>query len=117
MMTQEHLKTVAYLLNYFRDQILKNKPERALKVMSNLSNFHGAFVNFVQDEAYKEGQNILQEKDIQRKEFNMDCLKNFSYNEQLGKGSLSIRTNLIPNQDLQSQSPISIIIITNLIRM
>ena len=75
-------------INFIRDQILKYKPDRALKLMRNLPNFHGAFIKLVQDEAYKEGSNILLEKDDPRKDFDMNCLRNFSYKEQLGKGPL-----------------------------
>ena len=75
---------------HYRDQINKNKPGRALKLMAALPDFHGAFVKLVQDEAYKEGSNILLEKDIPRKEFNMNCLKSFSYNDQLGKDPLEL---------------------------
>ena len=58
--------------------------------MTGLPDFHGAFVKFVQDEAYKEGSNILLDKDIPRKEFNMNSLRSFTYKDQLGKGPLKL---------------------------
>ena len=58
--------------------------------MTGLPDFHGAFVKFVQDEAYKEGSDILLEKDIPRKEFNMNSLRSFTYKDQLGMGPLNL---------------------------
>ena len=53
--------------------------------MSGLPSFHSAFVVFGQDASYKEGANITSEKDITRKEFDMDTFRQFTYKEQLGK--------------------------------
>ena len=53
--------------------------------MNNLPGFPSAIVSFVQDEAYKEGTNILAEKDSQRKDFDMNSLRTFSYEDQLAK--------------------------------
>ena len=71
-------------LNY-RDQIIKNRPERALRTMKSLPNFTAAFHNFVQDEAHKEAEGILTEKDPSRKNFTLDSLRKFTYKEQLTK--------------------------------
>ena len=64
---------------------MKNMPERALRSMRTLPGFNSALVNFVQDEAYREGGGILAEKDAPRKDFTIENLRNFSYKEQLGK--------------------------------
>ena len=64
---------------------MKNMPERALRSMRTLPGFNSALVHFVQDEAYREADGILAEKDAPRKEFNIENLQNFTYKEQLGK--------------------------------
>ena len=53
--------------------------------MKSLSNFTAAFHGFVQDEAHREAEGILSEKDPARKDFDLDSLRKFSYKEQLTK--------------------------------
>ena len=72
------------MINY-RDQLVKNRPERALRTMKSLPNFASAFHRFVQDEAHKEAEGILTEKDPPRSAFTLDTLRKFSYKEQLAK--------------------------------
>ena len=62
----------------------KNNPSRALKLLKGMPDFQPAQVRFVSDESFKEGGNILNEKDINRKEFNIETFQRFSYKEQLG---------------------------------
>ena len=65
--------------------IIKNKLEGALRVMKPLPGFSDALVRLVQDEAYHEANNILQDKDPPVRDFNLDSLRKFSYKEQLSK--------------------------------
>ena len=53
--------------------------------MSAHPDFKPALVTFVKDECFKEGANILTDKDISRKNFNINTFRQFSYKEQLGK--------------------------------
>lgn len=70
---------------YFRDQLIKNRPERALRTMKSFPNFASAFHGFVQDEARKEAEGILSEKDPPCSAFTLDTVRKFSYKEQLAK--------------------------------
>ena len=55
--------------------------------MKLLPRFRSVFIDFVQEEAYNEAGDILDEKDPPRKEFRIEDLRNFTYKEQLNKGS------------------------------
>ena len=69
----------------FRDQIIKNRPERVLRTLKALPNFNSAFYRFVQEEAHRESEGILLDKDPARKDFTLDSLRKFTYREQLNK--------------------------------
>ena len=70
---------------YFSDQLRKYRTLRALKTMKGLPGFAKDFCQFVRDECRAEGDLILADKDPPLKDFNMDTLKNFSYEASLAK--------------------------------
>ena len=53
--------------------------------MKPLPGFSSALARFVQNEAYHEASNILENKDPPVKEFTLDSLQQFNYKEQLSK--------------------------------
>ena len=69
----------------FRDQLLRNRIDRVLRSLKSYPNFEAAFHGFVQDEARREADNIVGEKDSARQEFNLETLRKFSYKAQLQK--------------------------------
>ena len=68
-----------------RDQLLKNRPERALRTLKSFPNFTPAFQNFVYEEARNEAEGILSDKDPPRSTFNLETIRKFSYTDQLAK--------------------------------
>ena len=56
-----------------------------MRTMKALSSFPAEFQAFVHEEARREAQGILQEKDNPRASFTLQDMKNFSYTEQLAK--------------------------------
>lgn len=75
-----------YLTNYgYRDQLMKNRVGRALRSLKSFQGFQAAFKDFVQDEARRESEGILSDKDPARTSFSLDSLKQFSYKDQLAR--------------------------------
>ena len=56
-----------------------------MRTLKALPSFDKAFHNFVQEEAHKESEGILSDKDPARKDFTLNSLRKFSYKEQLAK--------------------------------
>ena len=73
------------LLLIFRDQLLRNRPDRALRTMKSFPKFAPAFHDFVHEEARKESECIKSDRDPPRTSFTLDTLRKFSYKEQLTK--------------------------------
>ena len=84
-----------------RDQLMKNHVGRALRTLKSFPTFPEEFRVFVQDEACRESEGILCDKDPPRITFSLDSLRKFSYKEQLAK--------------LQETSPILVAAVTGTI--
>ena len=72
-------------LLFHRNQLLNNRPDRALRCMKSLSSFQPALISFVQEESRQQADNILVEKDLPRSSFSLQTLGDFSYKQQLDK--------------------------------
>ena len=72
-----------HLIFLFRDQIVRNRLDQALHTMQKLPKFPEAFLVLVQEESRKEARNILKEKDPPKSEFNIDSIREFSYEAEL----------------------------------
>ena len=69
----------------FRDQILDFRLDRAFRTLKNLPEFREVLLNFLFEEARKEANNILEDKDPPSSLFDLETLRNFSYEDQLAK--------------------------------
>ena len=70
---------------YHRDQIVNFRLDRALRSLKNLPEFQEVFKSFLFEEARKEAENILGDKDPPRSSFTLETLREFSYKDQLAK--------------------------------
>jgi len=70
---------------YLRDQIVNFRLDRALRTLKNLQEFQEVLLNFLFEEARKEANNILEDKDPPSSLFDLKTLRNFSYMDQLAK--------------------------------
>ena len=66
-----------------RDQLLRNRVLRALRSLKSYPSFPRDFQTFVMEEARREADQILNEKDVRRTEFTVEDLRKFSYKEEL----------------------------------
>ena len=69
----------------FRDQLLRNRVLRALRTMKNFSSFDTDLQSFVLEEAKREADTVLSEKDLPRAVFNLENIRKFSYKSELDK--------------------------------
>ena len=91
------------LHHFIRDQIINHRPGRALRTMKDLTEFPAEFLAFVHEEARKEAQGIVKEKDLPRSSFSLDDLRDFSYKDQFLKLDSKL-TMLCRMQNLERQS-------------
>ena len=72
--------------NYtFRDQLARGRVARALRTMKSFPNFDSDLQTFVQDEARRQADIVLEEKDLSRPEFKLENMRKFKYKDQLDK--------------------------------
>ena len=68
----------------YRDQLLRGRTLRALRTMKSLPNFHSDLCDFVLEESRREASTVA-DKDDPTSQFDLDCIKNFTYDSELEK--------------------------------
>ena len=68
-----------------RANLLRHRLDRVFRRLKEYPSFRKAFQQFVYEEARKEADNVLKDKEIPRNEFSMETLRQFSFKQQLAK--------------------------------